>query len=120
MLLLNKSPVTYQLCDQAVSVYHADNGTYTKKLYPKAFLDYKKVQNVDKTGSHESNSFLLVVPGDVKIYAGDKVVPGDGPEITTREEWADFIPSKVSGLVVVKYVDPKMWAGRVVHVEAGG
>jgi len=30
------------------------------------------------------------------------------------------IPVKVPGLVVVKYVDPKYWNGKLVHVEAGG
>ena len=51
---------------------------------------------------------------------GDKVLLGEGPEIATREEWAGFIPAKVPGLVVVKYVDPKYWQGRLIHVEAGG
>ena len=116
------SPVDYSLCNQTVTVYHWDGGSaYTQKVFDNAFLDFKKVQNVDKTGSAEVNSFLLVIPGDeVPVAVGDKVILGEGPEINTREDWAGFIPAKVPGLVVVKYVDPKYWHGTVVHTEAGG
>ena len=117
------SPVEYSLCNQTVTIYH-DNGdaTYTRKVIKEgAFLDFKKTQNVDKTGSNEANSFLLVIPGSsVPVSVGDKVLHGEGPEIATREAWAGFIPAKVRGLCVVKYVDPKYWRGAVVHTEAGG
>ena len=116
------SPVDYSLCNQTVTIYHRDGkDTYTRTVREDAFLDFKKTQNVDKTGSKEANSFLLVIPGaSVPVSAGDKVLHGEGPEIATREEWAAFIPAKVEGLVVVKYVDPKYWRGSVVHTEAGG
>lgn len=117
------SPVDYSLCNQTVTIYHWDGkNTYTRKVIEKgAFLDFKKTQNVDKTGSSEVNTFLLVVSGPVvPVAVGDKVLHGVGPEIDTREDWAALIPSKVPGLVVVKYVDPKYWHGSVVHTEAGG
>lgn len=117
------SPVDYRLCDQTVTLYHWDGkDTYTRKVIEKgAFLDFKKTQNVDKTSSQEANTFLLVIPGpDVPVSVGDKVFHGVGPEIATREAWAAFIPTKVPGLVVVKYVDPKYWRGSIVHTEAGG
>ena len=116
------SPVDYSLCNQTVTVYHWDgNGTYTRKVFTDAFLDFKKTQNVGKTGSSEVNGFLLVIPGpSVPVSAGDKVLLGEGPEIATREAWASLIPSKAPGLVVVKWVDPKYWHGSIVHTEAGG
>lgn len=116
------SPVDYSLCTQTVTVYHWDGkDTYTRKVFMDAFLDFKKTQNVDKTGSSEVNGFLLVIPGpSVPVSVGDKVLLGEGPEIATREAWASFIPAKVPGLVVVKYVDPKYWHGSIVHTEAGG
>lgn len=123
MLSVQQSaPLDYTLCNQTVTVYHQTQpGVYVRTVYPHAFLDFRKNRNVDKTGSSESNSFLLVLPGaDVSIYVGDKVLLGNGPEITTREQWAAFIPSKVTGLVVIKYVDPKYWNGAQCHVEAGG
>lgn len=113
--------VNYQLCNQTVTVYHKDGDKYLRTVYNRAFLDFKKTQNVDKIGTHEVNSFLLVIPCDRQIiYPKDKVLLGTGPAITTREEWAAFIPAKVPGLVVVEYVDPKYWRGQMVHVEAGG
>ena len=45
---------------------------------------------------------------------------GEGPECSSREDWAELIPAKADGLVVVQYVDFKYWNGRVCHVEAGG
>ncbi|KAF5057847.1 hypothetical protein DSECCO2_352570 [anaerobic digester metagenome] len=114
-------PVDYSKCNQTVTVYHTDNLTYTKQVFTRAFLDFKKTQNVDKTGSSEVNSFLLVIPcSEQPVFVGDKVLLGDGPDVTTAAEWREFIPAKVPGLVTVKYVDPKYWHGRMVHVEAGG
>lgn len=116
------SPVDYRLCDQTVTIYHKDGEVYTRKIIEKgAFLDFKKTQNVDKTGSAEVNSFLLVIPcSEIPVFVGDKVIHGVGPEVADREAWAKFVPSTVPGLVVVKYVDPKYWKDQLVHVEAGG
>lgn len=115
-------PVDYSLCDQTVTVYHWDGKTtYTRTIFTNAFLDFKKTQNVEKTGASEANSFLLVIPGaGVPVAVGDKVLLGEGPELNSREEWAALIPVKIPGLVVVKYVDPKYWRGSIVHTEAGG
>ena len=114
-------PVDYSLCNQTVTVYRAQDGTYIRTVYDRAFLDFRKTQTVDKTGSKEANSFLLVIPGSKQaVFNGDKVLLGIGPVITSREEWSAFIPSKVNGLVVVSYVDPKYWNGEIVHTEAGG
>lgn len=116
-----RCPVDYRLCNQTVTVYHKDGEVYTRTVYRNAFLDFRKNQTVDKTGSKEANSFLLVIPGDVQaVFVGDKVILGEGPEIATREAWAAFIPAKVPGLAVVSYVDPKYWNGKMVHTEAGG
>lgn len=117
------SPVDYRLCNQTVTIYHWDGkDTYTRKVIKeRAFLDFRKTQNVDKTGSKEVNTFLLVIPGsEVLVAVGDKVMLGEGPEVADQKSWASFIPSKVPGLVVVEYVDPKYWRGQVVHTEAGG
>lgn len=115
-----RSPVDYRLCNQTVTIYHKDGDTYSRKTV-KAFLEYKKTQNVDKTGSKEASSFLLIVPGDTQAcFIGDKVLPGDGKEIATAEAWRSFIPANVPGLCVVQYVDVKHWNGQIVHTEAGG
>ena len=118
-----RSPVDYRLCSQTVTIYHWDGKeTYTRRVIEKgAFLDWRKNHNVEKTGSTEASAFLLVIPcSEILVAVNDKVYDGEGPKVTTREAWAEFIPAKVPGLVVVKYVDPKYWKDRLVHVEAGG
>lgn len=123
MLMLRPTcPVGYSLCNQTVTIYHWDKAeTYTRKVIHNAFLDFKKTQNVDKTGSSEVNTFLLVIPGsEVPVAVGDKVIHGEGPEIASREDWAAFIPAKIPELGVVKWVDPKYWCDSIVHTEAGG
>ena len=117
----NTCPIDYSMCKQTVTVYHKDGDTITRKVHNRAYLDFRKTQTTDKTGSRESNSFLLVIPGDTQaVFVDDKVLLGDGPEISTVKEWAAFVPVKVPGLVVVKYVDPKYWGDTMVHTEAGG
>ena len=112
----------YGLCQQTVTVYHrAGVDSITRAVFPRAFFDRKKTVSVEKVGTSESSSFLLVIPGEGDpVSAGDKVVEGEGPECTTDAEWRDLIPTKVPGLCVIRYVDPKVYRGRQVHVEAGG
>ena len=115
-----KGPLDYRLCNQTVTVYHKEGDKITRTVHSDAFLDFKKTENVDKAGSKEVNSFLLVIPcSEVCVHPEDKVLLGTGEEITAAQ-WTSFIPVKVPGLVVVKYVDPKYWSGKLVHVEAGG
>lgn len=122
MLLSNVfSPIKYDLCNQTVTIYHRDGEKYTRNVHYKAFLDYRKTETTSKTGSQEANSFLLIIPGDqMSVLVGDKVIQGIGPECSTREQWSELIPAKVQGLVIVQYVDPKYWNGKIVHIEAGG
>lgn len=117
-----RSPIDYRLCNQTVTIYHWDSkDTYTQQTIHNAFLDFRKNQSIDKTGSKEVNSFLLVIPTDKVIVATkDKILQGEGPRIATREEWSKLIPETTPGLVVVRYVDPKYWQGKLVHLEAGG
>ena len=111
----------YRLCDRVVTVYHREGpDRITRTVHPRAFLDSQKVMSVARTGSAEANGFLLVIPGDAGVCVGDKVVPGEGPEVTTDEQWRDLIPTKVAGCVVVKQVDVKWYRGELVHTEAGG
>ncbi|MBQ6852378.1 MAG: hypothetical protein IJO04_05050 [Oscillospiraceae bacterium] len=117
----NACPADYRLCDQMVTVYHKNGDLYTRTVHTNVYLDERKNLTVDKTGSKEANSFLLIIPGNTQaVFVGDKVLRGFGPEIADSKAWAAFIPSKVPGLVVVDYVDCKYWQGQIVHTEAGG
>lgn len=117
-----RRPVDYSKCCQTVTVYHQEEpGRYIRTVFHNAFLDFRKNWSVDKTGSREANAFLLVLPcTEQVVFVGDKILLGEGPELSTREDWAAFIPAKVPGLVVAKYVDPKYWQGVLCHLEVGG
>ena len=70
-------PADCRLCDQTVTIYHWDGAdTVTRRVIEKGvFLDFKKVQDVSKTGSREVNGFLLVIPcSEVPVAVGDKVL----------------------------------------------
>ena len=117
----NTCPLDYRMCNQTVTVYHKAGDTITRTVHNRACLDFRKNQTVDKTGSREVNSFLLVIPGGTQaVFVGDKVMLGTGPEVVTQKDWAALVPSATANLVVVKYVDPKYWNGQLVHTEAGG
>lgn len=120
MLNRNRGPLTYRQCRQTVTVYHREGNAIRRAIFHRAFLECKKTQNVDKTGRREANSFLLVLPTDTPVvFVGDKVLPGEGPEVTMAE-WGAFIPAKVPGLLVVQYADDKYYGTQMVHQEAGG
>lgn len=113
----------YRLCTQTVTVYHEENGDVARREFSKAYLDFKKTETTEKTGQQEANGFLLVIPGpEQAVYVGDKVYLGKGPNVPDdiQKWWRTFIPAKVPGLVVVKYVDCKYFGGAMVHTEAGG
>lgn len=117
----NTCPVDYRMCRQTVTVYHKEGDSFTTTVHEKAFLDFRKNQTVDKTGSREANAFLLVIPCEEQVvFVGDKVLLGAGMEVTTQAEWNALIPATTPGLCVVKYADPKYWGTQMVHVEAGG
>ncbi len=116
------NPLRYTLCRQTVTLYHrAEDGTYRVTVRRDACFAGKKTETTEKTGTREQSTFLLVLPGpEVPVAVGDKVIPGVGPECGTREDWAELIPAKVPGLVVVSWVSPQYWHGNIVHTEAGG
>jgi hypothetical protein len=114
----------YSLCQQMVSIYHHADGEVTRTVVYPAYLDFKKTEAVDRTGSSEASAFLLVIPcSESPVMVGDKVMAGEGPVVDEDDPekfWRSLIPTKVPGLCVVRHVDPKYWAGEMVHVEAGG
>ena len=122
------SPVDYGLCRQTVTVYRATGEGYERTVYPKAFFSHRRSRSVrvnrnrtvDSIGAQESSGVLVVIPGEQQtLFPGDKVLPGEGPQITDRAAWAAFIPSRVPGLAILAWAEPMYWNGKIVHTEAG-
>ena len=55
---------------------------------------------------------------DYKLAAGDRVLLGEGDDITW-DEWGGFVPAEVDGLGAITYVLPLYLRGTLHHVEAG-
>ena len=55
---------------------------------------------------------------DYKLAAGDRVLLGEGADVTW-DEWGGFVPAEVDGLGVITYVLPLYLRGGLHHVEAG-
>ena len=140
-VLFAAPPLDYSLCDQTLTIYHqlgaGENFACTHTVFRGAMVDQKKVRTVDKTGSKEgfpsgrgrpewvAPAAYAELPdcrraGAFTLAPGDKLLPGEGPEIIDRKAWSAFVPATTPGLVVVSDVDVKLWAGSVCHVEAGG
>lgn len=113
----------YSLCTQSVTVYHFENGEVTSRYFPRAKFEFTETQKVDKVGSSEEDTFLLVIPGnEIACNVGDKVLLGQGEQPTGDYAafWRSFIPTKVDNLGVVRKVHACYWKGEICHTEARG
>lgn len=105
----------YNLCRQTVTVYRPEGETVSRRVLPRAFLELRVKRKTDRVGLREDTGFLLVVPGEKQaVQPGDKLVPGEGPELT-KAEWA-----ALTRCCVVRWAEQKYFDGKPVHTEAGG
>lgn len=113
------NPLDYSLCDRTVTVYRKREDGITRLVADGCYYAWQEEQTVDEEGCRRETTFLLVMPGDTqRVFVGDRVFDGVGPEVDT-DGWAAFIPAKVAGLAEVSYVMPCYWDGKLCHVEAG-
>ena len=109
------------LCKQKVTVYRLVDGAPVRQVVDGVFFEWQTTKTVDKLGQKQERTFLLILPGaEQTVYPGDKIYQGEGPELTERNAWSAFIPSKVPGLVVAKACDPITWQGKNLHWEVTG
>lgn len=113
-------PLDYGLCTQTVTVYRKQSDAVTRQVVDNCYFQLEQQRNVDTMGCRREKVFLLIMPGETQsVFAGDRVMEGIGPEVTS-EQWHRFIPALVEGLVEVSYATPFCWEGTICHVEAGG
>lgn len=118
----------YSLCRQTVTVYRREAGNIVRRVYPRAYfeqrrqkrLDFRENQTHSRVGDRAAGSFLAVIPGpEQAVFPGDRLYLGVGPQLAP-EDWVDFLPTRVPGLAVAVWAEPKFWNGRILHTEAGG
>ena len=107
------------LFDKTVTVYRlTDTGVQRQEL-DGCFFVWEDVLTEDEVGEHIERKFRLIVPGPEQlVFAGCRVLPGNGPQIDTQQ-WSAFIPAKVADLCEAAYASPKYFDGQLSHTEAG-
>lgn len=138
----------YRLCDQTVTVYHAiyhPDGSFEceQRLLEGVYFDVTDNRDTMTSGSRLERGFLLVIPnasprplwmqpisfdrlpaeqreGFYTLCPGDKILPGAGPQVQTRAQWAALVPQAYDGLAGIRCVDAKQFRNAVCHVECEG
>ena len=101
--------LAFPLCDQVVTVYRQEGENISRQVLADCFY---RIEDALQDGWQRK--FLLVVPGtEVRLRLGDRVLPGEGPQVAL-EDWKRFVPAAVEGLGQVGYVKPYP-----THTEAG-
>lgn len=126
----------YPDCDMTVTVYHVNFNPFgcRRTVLKGVYFGHRKKQSTDKTGTQHGGDMLLIIPqttaarvspalytgvqGAYILEPGDKVLPGEGPEITTREQWAELVPA-TAPVTTLNWVEPFFLHGEPCHVEAG-
>ena len=85
----------FPLCEQTVTVYRQTEGGIWRQVLDGCFYSWEDV--LQDTAPCLQRRFLLVVPGRVSLLPGDRVYPGEGPEMDMAG-WKGFVPALVPGL----------------------
>lgn len=127
----------YPHCTQTATVYHVVSFNpfrVRRAVLQGVLLERRANAPVDKTGAKPGSGVLLIIPqanalrvsaaadigveGSYVLEAGDRVIPGVGPEIPDRETWAQLVPAKYD-VSTLTWVEQKYLHGDPCHVEAG-
>ncbi len=112
-------PLDYSLCAQTVTAYRKEKENIRRQVLDGCYFSRREERTRQVSGVRQEQKFLLIVPGKTQaVFPGDRVLPGIGPQIAP-EDWEQFIPVLVEGLVEVSWAEPKFWQGQLCHVEAG-
>lgn len=107
----------YSLCDRTVTVYRMEQEGLRRLVVQGCHYSYEDILEHGAAGERLERKFLLVMPGaQQRVFAGDRIYDGVGPE---QVDWEDFLPASVPGLSIVQYARVHRWQGDICHCEAG-
>lgn len=109
-------PMDYSFCNQKVTVYRKRKDQIIRQELDKCYFSLEETYAQDGYGQRVRKKCRLIIPGKQKIFAGDRVYPGVGPQIG-MEEWQDFLPANVPGLCVLQQVKTYFWENTPCHTE---
>ena len=111
--------MSYPLCHQTVTVYRREQGGVSRQVFDGCFFEKTRIKQENGLGIGWENRFFLIMPGkEQRVFAGDKVYFGVGPEVTP-EGWAGFSSACHEEVGEVAYATPCFWGGQLCHTEAG-
>ena len=94
----------YPFCDMTVTVYRAGD----RQVLTGCYLEIS--QGRQPADERLQKDFLLVVPGsEQRVFPGDRLVPGIGPEV-----WDPQLPEGLTVSTVRRF----FLDGRLSHIEA--
>ena len=97
----------YAFCDQTVTVYRMQGNALTKIVLSGCYLEVGQGRKPEN--ARPQWDFLLIVPGsEQRVFPGDLLVPGIGPEQL----------GPVDHPLVVGHIKSYYWEGRLAHIEA--
>lgn len=107
----------YSLCSQRVTIYRMKEGSLQRMVAEGCHYSYEDILTQDTAGERLERRFLLVMPGaQQRVFAGDRIYDGIGPE---QVDWENFLPALVPGLSIAQYARAYRWQGDICHCEAG-
>lgn len=122
-----------RLMSQTITLYHPDfDGDFScrRQVVEGVAYQWQHGRSIDNLGKSYANrslmgetaetKALLILPPEVEVALGDKVIEGVGPEITERGQWAALLPENTPSLTVVRSIQPRYWGGTLVFREVTG
>jgi hypothetical protein len=101
----------FSQCRETVTVYRKVGDEIQSFRCPDCYLQRKIVMVRDDLGTFKKWEFLLIAPGERPIMVGDRVVAGNGKDVSYWYE--------LGSAMQVGYVKPFYLDGKLSHWEAG-
>ena len=106
-------PLDYSLCGMTVTVISPGG---SRRVLENVHYECTQTLETAAGQGERTTGFLLVIPGIDPIAPGDKVLPGQAPDVPFEALHAAAYPA----LGVVRSVKPRYLRGRPCHTEARG
>lgn len=130
---MNAPQLWGRLMSQTVTLYHPVFGSEfhcRRQVVEQVAYQWQYSRSVDNLGKSYANrsllgetaqtEALLILPPQVEVELGDKVIEGEGPEITDARQWAALLPENTPSLTVVRTIKPRFWGGKLMFREVTG
>ena len=110
------NPLVYDLCKQTVTIYRKSGQEIVRKVAENCYFSCQSSCSTHDYGKSRDKQFLLIIPGNIPLGAGDRIFAGIGPN---EVQWQNFLPCTVPEVFQVSFARPCFFDGELTHWEAG-